>query len=222
MPFRLVRLGVGWSSSGPPIVKAAADRLRHAGLGHPVVRSHRPGNPPRSGCGTPGDHPGLRKRKRNGSGERWQTTARGPDDRAPGAEPPSRTTSPRPALPPSESFRHEACRADPGIYERPRPTGPGSGRAGGSLDWFRAWDTVLQWTSPSPGGSTGHLNVSYNCLDRHVAAAGGTVAFPGRASRRTRHHLRPAARRGSRFANVPAGARRRRGDRWPLHAMIPS
>ena len=37
------------------------------------------------------------------------------------------------------------------------------------LHWFKEWDTVLDWDCPNAKWfSGGQLNVSYNCLDRHV------------------------------------------------------
>ena len=42
-------------------------------------------------------------------------------------------------------------------------------RMAAELHWFKKWDTVLKWTPPHAewfGG--GKINVSYNCLDRHV------------------------------------------------------
>jgi acetyl-CoA synthetase len=47
------------------------------------------------------------------------------------------------------------------------------------VDWFEPWHTVCEWDLPFAkwfvGGS---LNVSYNCLDRHVAAGhGDQVAY---------------------------------------------
>jgi acetyl-CoA synthetase len=40
------------------------------------------------------------------------------------------------------------------------------------LDWFKPWDTVLEWTPPFAkwfvGGRT---NIAYNCLDRHLTTA---------------------------------------------------
>ncbi len=38
------------------------------------------------------------------------------------------------------------------------------------LHWFKKWDTVLKWNPPHAewfGG--GKINISYNCLDRHIA-----------------------------------------------------
>lgn len=42
------------------------------------------------------------------------------------------------------------------------------------LTWFKKWDKVLTWQSPfSEWFSGGKLNVSYNCLDRHVLNGDG-------------------------------------------------
>ena len=76
--------------------------------------------------------------------------------------------------------RARRCSATPASTSGPRPTGPGSGPSRpAALDWFRTWDTVLEWDLPfARWFDGGTLNVSYNCLDRHVAAGrGDTVAF---------------------------------------------
>ncbi len=37
------------------------------------------------------------------------------------------------------------------------------------LDWFEKWDTVLDWQPPFAKWFTGgKINISYNCLDRHL------------------------------------------------------
>ena len=39
------------------------------------------------------------------------------------------------------------------------------------LDWYKKWDKVLEWDFNKPEVkwfSGGKLNVSYNCLDRHL------------------------------------------------------
>src|SRR5207344_1418186 len=42
------------------------------------------------------------------------------------------------------------------------------------LVWFRPWKKVLQWKLPFAKWFVGgQLNVSHNCLDRHVEAGGG-------------------------------------------------
>jgi acetyl-CoA synthetase len=43
------------------------------------------------------------------------------------------------------------------------------GRVAGELQWFRKWDRVLEWDAPwAKWFVGGELNLSYNCLDRHV------------------------------------------------------
>src|SRR6187401_2640784 len=38
-----------------------------------------------------------------------------------------------------------------------------------NLDWFRKWDTVLEWNEPFAKWFVGgKINISYNCLDRHL------------------------------------------------------
>jgi len=38
------------------------------------------------------------------------------------------------------------------------------------LHWFKKWDTVLEWNCPwAKWFVGGEINLSYNCLDRHVS-----------------------------------------------------
>ena len=44
------------------------------------------------------------------------------------------------------------------------------GRVAGELHWFKKWDQVLEWNAPwAKWFVGGQINLSYNCLDRHVA-----------------------------------------------------
>ena len=44
------------------------------------------------------------------------------------------------------------------------------GEIAGQLHWFRKWDRVLEWNSPwAKWFVGGQINLSYNCLDRHVS-----------------------------------------------------
>src|SRR6201995_202096 len=82
--------------------------------------------------------------------------------------------------PPAE-FRANALLGDAAIYEQAAadPLGWWSAQAE-QLDWFQQWTRVLDDDDPPfykwfTGGS---LNVSYNCLDRHVIAGrGDRIAF---------------------------------------------
>jgi len=45
------------------------------------------------------------------------------------------------------------------------------GRIAEELHWFRKWDRVLEWNAPwAKWFVGGRINLSYNCLDRHVAS----------------------------------------------------
>ena len=130
-------------------------------------------------------------------------------------------------FPPSEQFRAQAVVGDPEIYDRAAADWKGFwAEQAGALDWFRPWDTVLEWDLPfARWFDGGTLNVSYNCLDRHVAAGHeDKVAFhwegePGDARTVTYGQLLTDV---SRFANVLRGLGVGRGDRVAIYMpMIP-
>jgi acetyl-CoA synthetase len=82
--------------------------------------------------------------------------------------------------PPAE-FREHALLNDPEVYERAErdPLAWWSEQAR-QLHWFTPWETVLDESDPPfyKWFVGGQLNVSYNCLDRHVLAGRGErVAF---------------------------------------------
>src|SRR5262245_11791474 len=76
---------------------------------------------------------------------------------------------------PSEEFRQQAHVKSLTDYERiykEAETDPEKfwGRLARELHWFRVWDKVLEWQAPwAKWFSGGLINLSYNCLDRHVA-----------------------------------------------------
>jgi acetyl-CoA synthetase len=82
--------------------------------------------------------------------------------------------------PPAE-FREHALLNDPAVYERAAedPQGWWAAQAE-ELDWFQKWTRVLDDDDPPfyKWFTGGMLNVSYNCLDRHVISGrGDRVAF---------------------------------------------
>jgi acetyl-CoA synthetase len=84
-------------------------------------------------------------------------------------------------FPPPEGFRERAVISDPAIYDRAEadPEGFWAEQAE-TLEWVTKWDTVLDWSNPpfAKWFMGGKLNVSANCLDRHVAAGrGDRVAY---------------------------------------------
>ena len=75
------------------------------------------------------------------------------------------------SFPPPADFTARANLSDPDIYAKAAadPEGFWAGLAE-ELDWFQKWDTVLDW-GDAPFAKWflgGKLNVSYNCIDRHV------------------------------------------------------
>ena len=84
-------------------------------------------------------------------------------------------------FPAPEGFREQALLSDPGIYERAAadPEAWWAEQAE-QLHWSRKWERVLDDSNPPfyKWFTGGTLNVSYNCLDRHVEEGrGARVAF---------------------------------------------
>jgi len=71
------------------------------------------------------------------------------------------------------------------------PEGFWAEQAAAQVDWFEKWDTVLEWdfhTAHVEWFAGGKLNVSYNCLDRHVQAGeGGRTALIWQGNNREEH-----------------------------------
>ena len=93
-----------------------------------------------------------------------------------------------------------------------------------SLEWFRKWDTVLQWNEPFAKWFVGgKINVSYNCLDRHLATnRRDKTAFiwegePGEERRLTYRELHEQV---CRFANVLKKLGVETGDRVALYMPL--
>ncbi len=83
-------------------------------------------------------------------------------------------------FPPSDVFRARANVTDPAVYAR-AAADPEAWWAeeAGQLDWFKPWESVLDWQPPfARWFDGGQLNVAHNCLDRHVAnGLGDKVAY---------------------------------------------
>jgi acetyl-CoA synthetase len=76
-------------------------------------------------------------------------------------------------FPPPASFARNAHVSDTSIYERATadPEGFWEEQAK-TLEWFKPWDKVLDWTPPHAKWFVGgQLNVSVNCVDRHIKTA---------------------------------------------------
>ncbi|MCE2854239.1 MAG: acetate--CoA ligase [Ilumatobacteraceae bacterium] len=84
-------------------------------------------------------------------------------------------------FPPSESFKKRTLVAGTHLYDEANEDYETfwARQASELISWFDPWRTVCEWDLPfSKWFVGGTLNVSYNCLDRHVLAGrGDKVAF---------------------------------------------
>src|SRR3990167_2059230 len=71
---------------------------------------------------------------------------------------------------PQAAFRQRAVVSDESIYQKASQDLEGFwAEQAESLDWYKKWDRVMKWEPPWVQWFLGgKLNVSYNCLDRHV------------------------------------------------------
>ncbi len=130
-------------------------------------------------------------------------------------------------IPPPEEFRKRAVVADDSLYQKADQDLEGFwAEQAESIDWYRKWDRVMKWEPPWVQWFLGgKLNVSYNCLDRHVKTwRRNKAAFiwegePGDERVLTYGDL---YREVNKFANVLKNLGVRRGDRVAIYMpMIP-
>ena len=122
------------------------------------------------------------------------------------------------AFPPTEDFKRQANWNDPAIYDKATKDFEAFWASQAErLDWFTKWNKVLQWdekTKVARWFDGGTLNVSYNCLDRHVKSGHGKqVAYfwegePGDTRTLTFEDM---LKETCRLANAPQVARREEG-----------
>ena len=131
-------------------------------------------------------------------------------------------------FPPTAAFKEQALVADTSLYDEARRDDEGfwARQAADLVTWHSDWHTICEWELPfSKWFVGGTLNVSENCLDRHVAAGRGeTVAFhwegePGDTRTITYADLLTEVQQ---FANVLKGLGVGKGDRVNIYLpMIP-
>jgi acetyl-CoA synthetase len=95
------------------------------------------------------------------------------------------------------------------------------GRIAEELHWFKKWDRVLEWNAPwAKWFAGGQINLSYNCLDRHVKtwrknkAALIWESEPGEIRTYTYQQLWKEVQK---FANVLKGLGVKKGDRVAIY-----
>src|SRR5829696_1227889 len=126
---------------------------------------------------------------------------------------------------PSAEFTSQALINDPAIYEKAAndPEGFWAGFAK-ELEWIAPWSKVLEWNPPDAKWFVGgKINISANCLDRHVRTARrNKAAFiwegePG--DRRTLTYF-DLYRQVCQFANVLKSLGVKKGDRVALYLPL--
>jgi acetyl-CoA synthetase len=130
-------------------------------------------------------------------------------------------------FPPPEGFKKDALVVDTHLYDEADVDYEGFwARQAAALDWSKEWDTILDWDLPFAKWFVGgELNVSQNCLDRHVDAGhGAQVAYhwegePGDTRSITYAELLDEV---SRLANALKELGVRKGDRVAIYlGMVP-
>jgi acetyl-CoA synthetase len=128
-------------------------------------------------------------------------------------------------FPPPPGFRAQALVRDESIYaDADRDPEAFWARMAGELEWSRPWTTVLDWQPPHAKWFVGgQLNISVNCLDRHVRGARRNKAAliwegePG--DRRTLTYF-DLFRQVSAFANALKSLGVKKGDRVALYLPL--
>jgi len=130
-------------------------------------------------------------------------------------------------FPPPEPFKARSLVVDTHLYDEAARDWQGFwARRALGLEWFQEWHTILEWELPFAKWFVGgRLNVSHNCLDRHVAAGlGDRVAYhwegePGDTRTITYAELLDDVQRA---ANALRSLGVRRGDRVAIYlGMVP-
>jgi acetyl-CoA synthetase len=131
-------------------------------------------------------------------------------------------------FPPSAAFKQQALAVDTRLYDHGNSDFEGfwATQAADLIDWSTEWHTICEWELPFAKWFVGgELNVSHNCLDRHVLAGrGDKVAFhwegePGDSRTITYADLLAEVQR---FSNALKTLGVERGDRVNIYLpMIP-
>ena len=131
-------------------------------------------------------------------------------------------------FPPSDAFKKNTLVAGTFLYDEANEDYEAfwARQASELVSWDTQWDTICEWNLPySKWFVGGKLNVSYNCLDRHVIAGkGNKVAFhfegePGDTRTITYSQMLDEVQK---FANVLKGLGVNKGDRVNIYLpMIP-
>src|SRR5207344_3219488 len=126
---------------------------------------------------------------------------------------------------PPRAFRDQAVASDEGVYaEAARDPEAFWASLAGELEWSRPWTTVLDWQPPHAKWFVGgQLNVSVNCLDRHVRGPRrnkAAIIWEGEPGDRRTLTYFDLHRQVSTFANVLKSLGTKKGDRVALYMPL--
>ena len=131
-------------------------------------------------------------------------------------------------FPPSEEFKRNALVAGTQLYDEANQDYQGfwARQAAELITWNRDWETICEWELPFAKWFVGgQLNVSYNCLDRHVEAGLGdrvAIHFEGEPGDTRTITYADLLTEVATFANVLKGLGVAKGDRVNIYLpMIP-
>ncbi len=130
-------------------------------------------------------------------------------------------------FPPRRAFKKSAHVSSEDVYRRAdRDFERFWERFAEELDWFKTWRKVFDWKPPKAKWFVGgKLNVSVNCLDRHLSGARrnkAAIVWEGEPGDRRTLTYRDLHREVCQFANVLKSLGIRKGDRVTLYLpMIP-
>jgi acetyl-CoA synthetase len=130
------------------------------------------------------------------------------------------------AFPPPADFTVQANAADPAIYARAAQDYEKFwADYARELQWIEPWHTVLEWEPPHAKWFLGgKLNISANCLDRHLAANGNrrAIVWEGEPGDQRTLTFAELSQEVNRFANVLHSLGIAKGDRVALYMpMVP-
>jgi acetyl-CoA synthetase len=129
------------------------------------------------------------------------------------------------SFPPPRVFQERAHVRDRGLHDAAAkdPESYWSARAD-ELNWQRRWDRVLDWKPPhAQWFAGGKINVSENCLDRHLAgsrANKAAIVWEGEPGDRRTLTYWELAREVRTFANALKGLGVKRGDRVGIYLPL--
>jgi acetyl-CoA synthetase len=128
-------------------------------------------------------------------------------------------------FPPSAEFRRAAIVNDPRVYESAAHDYEAFwAQKANELHWFKPWKTICEWKPPHAKWFVGgKLNVSYNCIDRHIDSPRrnkAALVFEGEPGDRRTLTYWDLYIEVQKFANVMKKLGVKRGDRVAIYLPL--